>query len=56
MCSWCWAFRPTWHKVLKELPSNINVSYLLGGLAPDSDTPMPLKTRKYVQENWMKIQ
>jgi putative protein-disulfide isomerase len=42
MCSWCWAFRPTWHKVLKALPRNINVSYLLGGLAPDSDTPMSL--------------
>ena len=56
MCSWCWAFRPTWNKVVKALPSNINVSYLLGGLAPDSDIPMPLETRKYVQENWMKIQ
>jgi putative protein-disulfide isomerase len=56
MCSWCWAFRPTWHKVLKALPNNINVSYLLGGLAPDSNTPMPLETRKYVQENWTKIQ
>jgi len=41
MCSWCWAFKSTWHKVLKELPSHINVYYLLGGLAPDSDLPMP---------------
>ena len=56
MCSWCWAFKPTWHKVLKELPSHINVNYLLGGLAPDSDLPMPLETQKYVQDNWIKIQ
>jgi len=56
MCSWCWAFRPTWHKVLKELPSHINVNYLLGGLAPDNDLPMPLETQKYVQDNWIKIQ
>jgi putative protein-disulfide isomerase len=56
MCSWCWAFRPTWYKVLKALPSNIKVIYLLGGLAQDSDKPMPLETRKYVQENWTKIQ
>ena len=56
MCSWCWAFKPTWHKVLKELPSHINVNYLLGGLAPDSDLPMPLETQKYVQDNWLKIQ
>ena len=56
MCSWCWAFRPTWHKVLKKLPSHINVNYLLGGLAPDNDLPMPLETQKYVQDNWIKIQ
>ena len=56
MCSWCWAFRPTWLEVLSELPSHINVSYLLGGLAPDSNLPMPLETQKYVQDNWIKIQ
>ena len=56
MCSWCWAFRPVWQKILKELPSHINVSYLLGGLAPDSDLPMPLEIQKYVQDNWIKIQ
>jgi len=56
MCSWCWAFRPTWLKVLKLLPSQINVSYLLGGLAPDSNLPMPLETQRYVKDNWIKIQ
>ena len=56
MCSWCWAFRPTWLKVLSVLPSHINVSYLLGGLAPDSNLPMPLETQKYVRDNWIKIQ
>jgi len=56
MCSWCWAFRPTWLKVLSELPSHINVNYLLGGLASDSKLPMPIETQKYVQDNWLKIQ
>ena len=56
MCSWCWAFKPTWHNVLKELPSRIKIYYLLGGLAPDSDLPMSLETQKYVQDNWVKIQ
>ena len=56
MCSWCWAFWPTWLKVLSELPCHINVSYLLGGLAPDSNLPMPLETQKYVRDNWIKIQ
>jgi len=56
MCSWCWAFKPTWRKVFKELPSHINVNYLLGGLAPDNDLPMTLETQKYIQNNWIKIQ
>jgi putative protein-disulfide isomerase len=56
MCSWCWAFQTTWRKVLKELPSHINVNYLLGGLAPDNDLPMTLEIQKYVQDNWIKIQ
>ena len=56
MCSWCWAFRPTWLKVLRVLPSHLNVGYILGGLAPDSNLPMPLETQKYVQDNWIKIQ
>jgi len=56
MCSWCWAFRPIWLKVLRTLPSHINVVYLLGGLAPDSNLPMPLETQKYIQDNWIKIQ
>jgi len=56
MCSWCWAFRPTWLKVLNELPIHIRVSLLLGGLAPDSNLSMPLETQQYVQDNWIKIQ
>ena len=56
MCSWCWAFWPTWLKVLKLLPIHINVSYLLGGLAPDSNLPMSLENQKYVKDNWIKIQ
>ena len=56
MCSWCWAFRPTWLNVLKLLPNHINVSYLLGGLAPDSNLPMSLETQKYVKDNWIRIQ
>lgn len=56
MCSWCWAFRPIWLRVLKALPSHINVSYILGGLAPDSEEPMPIDTQKHIQDNWMRIQ
>ena len=56
MCSWCWAFKPTWDKVKEKLLDQIKVSYLLGGLAPDSSEPMPIETREYVKGNWKRIQ
>jgi len=56
MCSWCWAFKPTWDKVKKALLGQVKVNYLLGGLAPDSNQPMPIETREYVKGNWKRIQ
>ena len=56
MCSWCWAFKPTWDRVKKELLGQVKVNYLLGGLAPESNQPMPIETRKYVKGNWKRIQ
>ena len=56
MCSWCWAFKPTWDKVKEALLDQVEVVYLLGGLAPDSNAPMPIETREYVKENWKRIQ
>ncbi len=55
MCSWCYAFRPVWKQVQQQLPENIRVQYVLGGLAHDSDLPMPPDTREYVQGQWRKI-
>ena len=56
MCSWCWAFSPTWTKVRETLPIQINTNYLLGGLAPDSNIIMPIEMREYVKDNWKRIQ
>jgi putative protein-disulfide isomerase len=56
MCSWCWAFSPTWKKVREALPIQISINYLLGGLAPDSKTIMPIETREYIKGNWKRIQ
>lgn len=56
MCSWCWAFRPILLEVTAQLPAEIELIRLLGGLAPDSDDPMPDKTRDYVIDNWRRIQ
>ena len=56
MCSWCWAFRPVWAKIAEGLPAHVEAQRVLGGLAPDTDAPMPESTRAYVQRNWRKIQ
>jgi len=56
MCSWCWAFRPTLTALKAALPDDLPVHPLLGGLAPDSDTPMPEEMRQYLQNTWRKIQ
>ena len=56
MCSWCWAFKPTWEKVKSKLLGQMEIIYLLGGLAPDSNQPMPTETLEYVKGNWKRIQ
>jgi len=55
MCSWCWGFRPAWLKLLSSLPESVNVEYVLGGLAPDSDQAMPMAMRAMLQNTWQKI-
>ena len=56
MCSWCWGFRPTWQKIQVALPQNIQVKYLLGGLAPDSNEPMPKAMQADIAGYWGKVQ
>jgi putative protein-disulfide isomerase len=56
MCSWCYAFRPAFEALIIELPQKLDVDFLLGGLATDSDEPMPEETRAYVQSNWHRIE
>jgi putative protein-disulfide isomerase len=56
MCSWCWAFRPTLSELLRQLPEGIGFSRLLGGLAPDSNAPMPEALRTTLQATWQRIQ
>ncbi len=56
MCSWCWAFRPAWGKLINGLPEGVVVQGVLGGLAPDTDEPMPVALRAKIQDIWKKIQ
>ena len=56
MCSWCYAFRPAWRQIKASLPDKVKLIYLLGGLAPDSDVPMPQEMRDYIQSHWQHIE
>ncbi len=56
MCSWCWAFRPVLIQLTERLPPDVKLVKLLGGLAPDSNTPMPLEMRRHLQATWKRIQ
>lgn len=55
MCSWCWAYRPTWSKLKAELRGELQVVTLLGGLAPDNDQPMPAELQQTIQGHWRNI-
>ena len=55
MCSWCWAFAPIIDEVAGALPAEVELRYVLGGLAPDSDVPMPEEMQKKLQATWRTI-
>jgi len=55
MCSWCWGFAPTFQQLRAQLPNSVGVQRLLGGLASDSDQPMPPAMRDYLQMTWHRI-
>ncbi len=56
MCSWCWGFRPTWADIKAKLPESVEVKYLLGGLAPDSNETMPESMQADIAGYWRRIQ
>jgi len=55
MCSWCWGFRPGLQAAAEALPEEVPLVYVMGGLARDSDEPMPEETRDYVRRNWHEV-
>jgi putative protein-disulfide isomerase len=57
MCSWCWGFNKTWLALRQKLEANgIAISYIVGGLAPDSDQPMPSDLQTMLQNTWSRIE
>ena len=55
MCSWCWGHRPLWDELKSRLPDGVVIEYVAGGLAPDSDAPMPMEQRRAIQGYWREI-
>ncbi len=55
MCSWCWAFRPVLRAFADNLPGTVHLQLVMGGLAPDDDTPMPELQRRQIRRIWEEI-
>ncbi|MGA1933110.1 DsbA family protein [Arcobacter sp. YIC-464] len=55
MCSWCYAFKPTLDKLRKELPSNVELVHVVGGLARHSSEEMPKEQQQTIQNIWHQI-
>ncbi len=60
MCSWCWGFKPTWKALQKALEPSIesgelSINTMLGGLAVDSNDPMPTQMQTMLQGTWERI-
>jgi len=56
MCSWCWGFKPVLAKLKNKLPVGIEMQYVLGGLATDTNSPMPDSMRSQIISTWKHIQ
>ncbi len=56
MCSWCYGFRGIFSELLQNLPDTLEIKYLVGGLAADSDEPMPETMQQYLQTTWRRIE
>ncbi len=56
MCSWCWAFNPVRERLLSSLPDSVEIIRVLGGLAPDTNQPMPEELQCKIQLIWRTIE
>jgi len=56
MCSWCYGYKPVLNTILKQLNNKIEVKFLLGGLAADTEILMPLNMQTKIKSNWRNIE
>lgn len=55
MCSWCWGYRPVSDRLPARLHDSVKLVKIVGGLAPDSDAPMPAHLRERLPGTWHRI-
>lgn len=55
MCSWCWAFSPVIDQLRDNYP-DVPLDTIMGGLAPDSDEPMPQDLQQMISATWHRIE
>ena len=55
MCSWCWGFHPVLQKVKDSVPEALSPIYVMGGLARDTDEPIPDEVRAHIQRAWREV-
>ncbi len=56
MCSWCWGFEPVRQKLFDAVADGFEIRRLVGGLAPDSQEPMPMAMQSGLQQTWQRIE
>jgi len=56
MCSWCWGFEPTRRAIFDAVSGRMQIRRIVGGLAPDSDDPMPVAMATMLQQTWKRIE
>ena len=56
MCSWCWGFEPTRRVIFDAVAGRMQIRRIVGGLAPDSDEPMPAAMATMLQQTWLRIE
>lgn len=56
MCSWCYAFSTSLDALQTHLPRSVRMIFLLGGLAPDTSSPMPKEMQQAIRQNWHRIE
>lgn len=55
MCAWCYGFKPELDAFL-QAHSNINIEWVMGGLAPDNNQPMSEQMRTTIAAYWQQIE